>query len=307
MPEVSILMPTFDRLTYLPDTIDSVLAQTCNDWELIVADDGSGPQTRAYLQSLKDPRIRLLWLAHSGRPAVALNAALHTAQGAYVAFLDSDDVWLPRKLEIQLGSLREHSQCQWGCTAFELMDAAGKALPLPARARFPAPSGWVRDRLLTDAIVAMPSVVVLRSLLQEVGPFDEDLVMCYDDELWLRLAARSELDGVEETLTRIRRHDSHGGSDIIAWRDRRRVVEKALRRDSDEAFRAILRTQRAVMSAGLAASHGAHGNRISVLRTLATSAPYSWRYRQWWSGAARAAVRAFAPRALRRLARSLRT
>jgi glycosyltransferase involved in cell wall biosynthesis len=304
-PAVSILMPTFDRLQFLPPAIESVFAQTLRDWELIIADDGSGPDTRAYLQSLADPRVRILWLPHSGRPTVMLNAALRAARGEFVAFLDSDDVWLPRKLEAQIASLRQHPGRRWSCTGFALVDTGGRRLS--GRANCPAAAGWVRDELLTSAVIAMPSVLAARSLLEQVGPLDEDLVMCYDDELWLRLAAASELDGINEPLTLVRRHGMHGGSDIIAWRDRRRVVEKALRTAGDAQFTALLREQRALMSAGLARSHALYGRRADVLRTLAASAPYSWRYRRWWSGALRASARALAPRALRRLVRALRT
>jgi glycosyltransferase involved in cell wall biosynthesis len=304
-PAVSILMPTFDRLQFLPPAIDSVLAQTLSDWELIIADDGSGEDTRAYLRSLADPRVHVLWTTHSGRPSVALNAALRTARGEYVAFLDSDDVWLTRKLERQVASLERHPGRRWSCTAFALIDAAGRPL-VPARASWPAPSGWVRDRLLTDAMIAMPSVMAARSLLDQVGPFDEELIMNYDGDLWLRCAAVSELDGIDEPLTLVRRHDQHGGSDIIAWRDLRRVVEKALRATDDAPFAAHLREQRAVTSAGLASGHAMFGARADVLRTLAESAPYSWRYVQWWRGSAYAVTRAFAPRALRGALRALR-
>src|SRR5215468_382269 len=298
-------MPTFNRLEFLPAAIESVFGQSFRDWELIIADDGSDSDTRAYLRSLADPRVRVLWRAHSGRPAVMLNAALQAARGEYVAFLDSDDLWQPRKLEVQLASLRRHPARRWGCTAFALIDAAGELLTARGPG-CPAPSGWVRERLLTDAVIAMPSVIAARNLLEQVGPLDEELVMCYDDELWLRLAAASELDGVDELLTLVRRHDAHGGSDIIAWRDRRRVVEKALRNSDDAHFAAILREQRAVMSAGLARSHSLYGKRIDVVRTLTGSAAYSWRYRQWWSGAFQAAARAFTPRVVRRAVRALR-
>jgi len=306
-PAVSILLPTFNRLEFLPATIDSVWAQTYSDWELIIADDGSSGDTRRYLESLtQHPRVQVHWMPHCGKPAVMLNAAARRARGAYLAFLDSDDVWLPRKLEQQLTALARHPERHWSCTAFELMDAAGKPLAGRRQTVWPAVDGWVRERLLTDAVIAMPSVVVSRRLFEEVGPLDEDLVMCYDNELWLRLAARSALDGIAEPLTRIRRHSMHGGSDIIAWRDRRRVVERALRADGDLRFNAILREQRAVMSAGLARSQAVDGQRAEALCTLAASAPYSWRYAQWWSGAFAASARACTPRALRAAIRALR-
>jgi glycosyltransferase involved in cell wall biosynthesis len=290
-PTVSIVMPTFDRLQFLPPAIESVFAQTLTDWELIIADDGSGEDTRAYLRSIADARVRVLGLPHSGRPAVARNAALRAARGEYVAFLDSDDLWLPRKLELQVASLRRQPARRWGCTAFALVDAAG--LPVAAvRAGWPAVSGPVRDRLLTDAVIATPSVIAARSLLEQVGPLDEELVMNDEGDLFLRFAAVSELDGVDEPLTLVRRHGLHGGSDIIAWRDLRRVIEKA---------------QRAVTSAGLARSQALFGTRTDVVRTLAESAPYSWCYLQWWRGAAYAVARAFAPRVLRSAVRALRT
>ena len=305
-PAVSILMPTFDRLQFLPPAIESVFAQTLTDWELVIADDGSGEDTRAYLRSLADPRVRVLWLAHSGRPSVMLNAALRVARGEYVAFLDSDDLWLPHKLERQLASLKRHPGRRWGCTAFALVDAAGR--PLAARrAAWPAPSGWVRDQVLTDAVIAVQSVIAERSLLEQVGPLDEELVVCYEGDLWLRIAAVSELDGVDEPLTLVRRHGLHSGSDILAWRDLRRIAEKALRATGDAHFAALLREQRALTSGGLARSQALFGTRIDVVRTLAESAPYSWTYLKWWRAAAYAVARAFAPQILRSALRALRT
>lgn len=306
MPTVSILMPTFDRLQFLPPAIGSVLAQTFPDWELIIADDGSGEETCAYLHSIADPRVRVLYMAHTGRPSVMLNAALRVARGDYVAFLDSDDLWLPRKLELQIASLQRHPARRWGCTAFALIDADGRPLVAP-RAGWPACSGWVRDRLLTDAVIATPSVIAARSLLEQVGPFDEQFVMNYEGDMWLRFAELSELDGIDEPLTLVRRHGQHSGSDIIAWRDLRRVIEKALRATGDAQFAALLREQRAVTSAGLARSEALFGTRFGVVRSLAESAPYSWRYLTWWRGAAYASARAFAPPLLRRAWRGLRT
>lgn len=305
-PAVSILMPTFDRLQFLPSTIESVFAQTLTDWELIIADDGSGEETRTYLRSLADPRVQVLFLAHTGRPGAMLNAALRLARGDYVAFLDSDDLWLPRKLELQVASLQRHPARRWGCTAFALIDAAGRPL-VAARTGWPACSGWVRDHLFTDAVIAMPSVMVAHSLLEQVGPLDEELAMHYDGDLWLRIAAVSELDGIDQPLTLVRRHGLHGGSDIIAWRDLGRVIDKALRATNDARFAALLREQRALTSAGLAQSHALFGTRGDVVRTLAESAPYSWRYVKWWRTGGYALARAYAPPGARSALRALRT
>src|SRR5579872_6599645 len=103
-PAVSVIMPTYNRLEFLPAAIESVFAQTLSDWELIIADDGSGEDTRAYLRSIDDRRVKRIWLAHTGRPSLVSNRALREARGDYIAFLDSDDLWRPEKLQRQLES-----------------------------------------------------------------------------------------------------------------------------------------------------------------------------------------------------------
>ena len=302
-PAVSIILPTFDRLEFLRVAIESAFAQTFDDWELIIADDGSSADTRTYLQTLDDPpRVKVIWLPHSGRPSVVRNAALREARGEYVAFLDSDDVWLPKKLETQIASLRRHATRQWSYTRFAVVDESGN--PIASAHRCPAPAGWILEKLLkAETVIALPSVVVSRQLLEQLGAFDEELVMCEDDELWLRLALHSEIDGIDQPLTVIRRHEQHCGDDATAWRDRRRVFEKALQRGGDVRVRAILRKLRAEMSAGLARSQVASAMPLSAFGTLLSSAPYSWRYGRWWGGAARTLLRAFAPTALRSRAR----
>jgi glycosyltransferase involved in cell wall biosynthesis len=306
-PAVSIIVPTYNRLEYLPAAIQSVFAQSFTQWELIIADDGSNADTRAYLQSLDDPRVKVIWLVHTGRPSVVSNAALREARGEYVAFLDSDDLWLPRKLELQLASLRSHPGRKWSYTRFSLVDGSGQPMaPAPGK-HWPAPSGWILERLLQEAtVIAQPSVLVLRQLLQQLGAFDEQLIMCYDDELWFRLAAHSEIDGIDEALTLVRRHGQHSGSDVIAWRDRRRVFEKALRASGGGHLDPILRRLRAQMSAGLARSQAASGKRISALATLVASLPHSWRYPGAWLRALLATAYACVPAAMRTLVRSHR-
>ena len=108
-PKVSVIMATFNRPQYLGPAIDSVLGQTMTDLELIIADDGSNDATRAVLRSLTaDPRVHVLWREHCGNPAAVRNAALREARGEFVAFQDSDDVWLPQKLARQLEALERY-------------------------------------------------------------------------------------------------------------------------------------------------------------------------------------------------------
>jgi len=307
-PTISIVLPTFNRLQFVPDTLESVFAQTLTDWELIIADDGSADATRGYLRRIAErPRVRVLWLEHSGRATVATNAAIREARGEYVAFLDSDDLWRPEKLARQIASLRRSARCGWSYTRFMIVDTSGRITnPLP-RGTHPARGGWIRESLLGgETVIAQPSVLVSRALLQELGAFDEGLRMCYDQDLWFRLAARSEVDAVDEPLTLVRRHDSHSGSDVIAWEDRLRVFERLLRKESVEPCEALVRSRRAAMSAGLARSQAASGRRLQALATVLASAPRSWRYRSWWPDALRATVRACAPQPVVTLIRNRR-
>src|SRR6476659_3353634 len=101
MPAVSVILPTYNRANFLAASISSVLSQTFTDIELIIADDGSDDEVYAYLCSIEHPAVRVIRLPHSGNPARVRNAALRLATGHYVAFQDSDDVWKPRKLELQ--------------------------------------------------------------------------------------------------------------------------------------------------------------------------------------------------------------
>ncbi|HEY6482157.1 MAG TPA: glycosyltransferase family A protein [Steroidobacteraceae bacterium] len=299
-PAVSIIMPTFNRLEYLPPAIESVFAQTFAEWELIIADDGSDADTRQFLQSLEDPRVQVIWLSHTGRPATISNLALRKARAEYVAFLDSDDLWLPGKLAAQINSLRRHPERGWSYTRFALVDGSGSPRAAANGRDWPAPSGWILEKLLKEeTVIAQPSVMIRRELLQTLGAFDEELIMCYDDELWFRLAAHSEIDGIDEHLTLVRRHGLHSGSDVIAWRDRRRVFEKALRDSGGGPLEPILRRLRAQMSAGLARSHAACGDPLSALGTLLRSLPHSWRYPGSWLGALLATGRAFVPASVR--------
>lgn len=299
-PLVSIILPTFNRLQYLPDAIASVCAQTYQDWELLIADDGSEADTRAYLQALEDPpRIKLIQLTHTGKPAVVRNAALQEARGEYVAFMDSDDVWMPQKLSTQIASLRAREDCGWSHTQFLLVDAREGT-----RREMPAADGWILGPLLkTETVVALPSVVVSRALLGHVGNFDEALTMCEDYDLWLRLAARSRVDAIAEPLTLVRRHGQHYGNAAVSFRDSIHVLNKVLIAGAPTEYEYFVYRERAKNSASLARCYVASGDRGAALRVLLSSATASWRHRGWWSEAFKAVALAFAPQQVRRFAR----
>ena len=257
MPRVSIVLPTWNRLQYLDATIASVLAQSFEDWELLIADDGSGPELRAALQELSaDTRIRVLWLAHSGNPPAVRNAALACASGAYVAFIDSDDVWMADKLERQLAALRAAPGRRWSYTGFTLIDGSGAVLEHPlaqVRAR-DAGAGTLAALLAGEALVTQSSVLVERSFLEEARGYDTAFPICGDYELWLRLARGSAAAIVADTLVQVRRHRDHYSDDVAACRDFLGVLTKTSRMGVPRPLRGVLRRRRARAAATLARS-----------------------------------------------------
>jgi glycosyltransferase involved in cell wall biosynthesis len=306
-PKVSIVLPTFNRLKYLRPAVASVFAQTFTDWELIVADDGSEAETADYLASITDPpRVTVLSLPHSGNPGTVRNAAWQAARGEYIAFLDSDDVWMPQKLALQLKSLQSHPERGWSHTAFAVIDDSGGLLSGERARWWPAADGWILPSLIKmETVIAIPSVMVKRQLLAQAGGFDVKQRMCEDYDLWLRLAGLSQIQGVRETLALVRSHREHFHKNPIVYEDRGRALEKALAANSDRGVHALLRRERAKAAACQARSEAIQGGRWAALRTLVKSAQYSWGYPEWWMGGATTAARAMAPEGILRIARAV--
>ena len=298
---VSIILPTFNRSQYLRVAIESVFAQTFQDWELIIADDGSGAETQAYLRTFAGvPRVKLLWLSHTGNPPAVRNAALREAKSEYIAFLDSDDVWMPEKLAAQIESLRSRPKRQWSYTRCVMVDGFLNPLPGARNRSFPAIDGWILDRLLkAEAVVVQSSVVASRELIAAAGGYPEDLPICGDYELYVQLAQRSEVDFVDWPLVLVRRHEEHYCDDVSALQDLRRFIEKVQSSGAAAHLEPVLGKRRAIVSAGIARGYAASGNRVRVLSTLLSSARYSWRYRGWWHGIVAATFQAFAPHSVR--------
>jgi glycosyltransferase involved in cell wall biosynthesis len=297
---VSVVLPAFNRLKFLRPAIESVFAQTFAAWELVIADDGSDLETRQYLQSLADdPRVRVIWLPHTGRPSIVRNAALRSVAGEYVAFLDSDDLWATRKLERQIETLRARVNCRWSYTAFLQVDGSGNPMPEEAQRPWVPHEGDIFEQVVTGrAQIRTPSVVATRQLIAQAGGFDEELLCAEDHDLWLRLALYSEVAIVDEPLVYVRRHqDSHTSdwqSAFIGWDSslsRRQLLVDAGRRS-------LLREQRVRNALKLAATYAELGAQGCMFRSLWESLPYSWTYPQWWQSGLKMVLRPYLSRRL---------
>jgi glycosyltransferase involved in cell wall biosynthesis len=296
---VSVIIPTFNRPQFLPAAIGSVFNQTFSDWELLIADDGSDERTRAYLRTLSHlPRVAIKWMPHTGSPAAVRNAALRKAKGEYVAFLDSDDIWEVRKLELQLAKLRSR-KCQWSYTAFTNVNQHGDTLPEESQRRWIPCEGDIFDRMLRGEVsIRTPSVLLARQLLVDSGAFDETMRSAEDYDLWLRLALRSEIALIDESLVRIRSHGENHSADWSSAYVGQDHTFKKLQICVDRRRRSMLRRERARNALRLSMQHAVLRNRAASLRALIRSFAFSWRYIEWWRKALKIALRALAPESL---------
>lgn len=199
LPLVSVITAAFNAENYIAETIASVQQQTLEDWEILVADDGSWDNTASIVRQLAkaDPRVKLVSLAENGGVARARNAALAQAQGRFVAFLDSDDLWLPEKLERQTSFMTQRD-CAVSYTAFRRIDENGKQL---GRLISVPPSLTYTQLLKNTAIATLTGMVDT----EKAGPVHMTEARRDDFILWLSILKRGFVArGLQEDLARYR-------------------------------------------------------------------------------------------------------
>ncbi len=302
-PLVSVVVPTFNRAEYLEACVASVLAQTWSSWELIVIDDGSTDATTDYLRDVADPRVRTISLPHSGVPARVRNAGLAAATGDLVAFLDSDDLWDARKLEIQVADLLRHPECGWSYTDVELIDDGGRVLPKSRFRAWKPRSGDIVEALLAhEAMVACPTVLAKLRLIEDAGRFDEALRFSEDYDLWLRLAACSRARAVPQRLSRVRLHagnNTRGRPEVNEAFVQ--VYTKFLRaQNPPRAIRKLCNRQRAHYAVYHASQLRLSGATARAFGVLAASFRYRPWNPRWWRALARTSLSGLLSASLRR-------
>lgn len=210
-PLVSVVIPAYNAERTIAQTLESALAQAVSQIEVIVVDDGSTDDTAAVVGGNPDPRVRLVQRANGG-VASARNAGIELAQGEWVAFLDADDIWLAHKLERQLQLMSALPGCQASQGSAYFVDDQLK--PLKLRRCVP-----VDDPLLTflrfqNLPNAASSWVVRRSLIEQIGAFNQELVILEDWEFSLRLARYANPLCIDEPLTLYRVHPGNTSRNI---------------------------------------------------------------------------------------------
>jgi glycosyltransferase involved in cell wall biosynthesis len=292
MPAVSAIIPTYDRLPLLMQAVESVRAQTFGDWELIVADDGSTDGSAEAVEALGDPRVRVLRLPHTGSAGAVRSAGVAASGGEWLVFLDSDDVWLPRRLELQLAAVRA-ANVQWSYAGAELMDAAGRPLPLRAGTYRPISGRIVREVLTTEAAVSIGTLMVSRALFDAVGGFEEGMPRRMDHDLALRLAERAEALALSETLARVREHPARMTASTESPHEHTlRVYERFLERARDPALRRVAFGRMAELLVDGAVHEAAAGHPGRAAGMLRRSLRYDPPPARWLRAAASVSARA---------------
>lgn len=204
VPRVSVVMAAYNVAPFVAEAVRSGLDQTFADLELIVVDDGSTDGTADIVAAMDDPRLRLIRLPH-GSATITLNAGLDAARGEFLALLDGDDRWHPRKLERHVSFLDQHPEVDLSFSWSRIIDESGADTGNRAR-QWTGPISF--SQLLTDNVIANGSAVVFRATAyQAAGPFDPTFGGCYDLDVWLRIARLrpGNLCALPEELTDYRR------------------------------------------------------------------------------------------------------
>ena len=229
MPDISVVIPAYNAMKYLPETLDSVLQQTYKDFEVIIVNDGSSDAIEDWFgSSVHDPRVRLFSQDNQGLSG-ARNSGIELARGEFIAFLDADDLWHPIKLEKQLKLFLERPELGLVYTWLQYVDES--AVPTGKIVRYSF-EGNVWNHLIAFNFVGCGSVAMVRKACFETsGNFDVNLDSYVEDwDMWLRIARDYTFAVVQESLVYNRKYS---GSLSTRWKQMEqsfpKVIEKAFK------------------------------------------------------------------------------
>ena len=200
-PAVSIVIPTYNRTGFLREALDSVAAQTFSDYEVIVVDDGSEEDVSGAIAG-HPTKPRVIRQVRQG-PAAARNRGVFESRSQAVAFLDSDDLWLPEKLAVFMEALNRSSEFSVYYGPMLPIDDSGT--PVNGRCK-PRHQGAITRKLFASCFVDVPSVVCRKSVIEDAGGFDAALPVCEDYDLWLRISVCEPFGLIEAPMAKRRLH-----------------------------------------------------------------------------------------------------
>ena len=206
VPNVSVVVTTYNRVALLTETIDSILAQTYTKFEVIIIDNMSVDGTEEYIAGLEDPRISYVRNENHGVIAVNRNMGIQMSKGKYVALCDDDDLWMADKLQLQVAIMEENPKialCYTNAESFE-----GDHVIQNKMVQHVVESDFF-VHLLRSNFIPNSSVVIRRSVFDKLGLLSVDTSLFEDYEMWLRIAKKYPLYGIDKALIRYRLHSSN--------------------------------------------------------------------------------------------------
>lgn len=255
-PDVTVVIPTRNRWPLLSATaLPAALGQEDVDLEVVVVDDGSTDETSTRLSELagRDDRVRVVRRDSSGGVAAARNAGIERARGEWIAFLDDDDVWSPRKLRAQLDHVTAEEGAGFVYAGVVAVDARGAVL---YRYHFPDPSR-LRDELLVASVIpgGASNVVARASLVRRLGGFDEEFRHLEDWDLWIRMASAAPASALSDVLVAVVSHSANKHATHDQTEELERLIAKHASLDPPRA----LAVDRAGYSRWVASQHSRAG------------------------------------------------
>ena len=211
MPKVSVVMASYNHEKYVAETIESVLSQTYQDWEFIITDDGSRDGTVDVMKRFDDRRIKLSCFSQNQGACAAINNCIQEAKGEYIAVINSDDAWMPEKLEKQVKFLDEHPEKGAIFGYAQIIDEEGKKITeenhfysqvfiQPNRTRFE----WLRHFFFNGNCLCHPSILIRKHCYDDIGLYDERFALLPDFDFWIRLCIKYEIFIMPESLVKFR-------------------------------------------------------------------------------------------------------
>jgi glycosyltransferase involved in cell wall biosynthesis len=267
-PAVSINLCCYNSERFLEETLRSIFTQTFTDWELVIVNDGSTDATESIIRRHAESERRILYhrQPNSGLGA-SRNKALSLSSGKYIALIDHDDVWAPRKLELQVRQMDGNERLALSYTDTEVIDGLGRVVRNYMPRELTAQGDVLAPLFLRD-FIACSSVLIRRSAVENAGAFRPELRITEEYELFLRLAERHPFGHIEEPLLQLRAHGGNASWNFLRTRNENRIVlGEALHRNPalrDQVGNAAVR----VRLAGFSCTPGEASFMRKPLRTL---------------------------------------
>lgn len=237
---VSVIMPAYNGERFIQQAIESMLAQTYSDWELIIIDDGSTDSTAQIVSSFQDQRLVYVYQENRGQ-AAALNRGLDVARGEYITTLDVDDWYVPNSLQDRVVFLDQHPNCDvvYGDGVF--CDADGNKLQYFSEMRLGNVTGDVFDVLISNSFYGTGASVMIRAqALQKHGiRYDESIVWCQDYDIYLRLAEKCQFGYVDSLTVWYRLHNANMTMTMPAGHKRESLVRTKFKALDSPRFESV--------------------------------------------------------------------